>query len=209
MTDTSESVARQLEERLDTELSEWLAAARDGDSLALTLRDLDEPLAAAAAEQYRVWEERRDGLQAGRDALPDAPSDELEQSLRTKSAQYAVDATLIDTDAFNQTVHELERVQREMAAAVALAGAKRLIMGERDRLRQEAALREARRDTDTRGISRTLGDLTAKHVTVVVQDRFSRESQDLQVDSVTLRGQGGCKESPLGWWVLRVNGGAA
>ena len=190
MTDTSESIARRLEERLDTEMSEWLAAGRDGDSLALTLRDLDEPLAAAAAAQYRVWGERRDAVEVGRDALPDEPNDELEQSLRAKSAQYAADAILIDTDTFNQRVHGLVTAQRELAAAIALAGAKRLIMGERDRVRQETALREARRDTDTRGISRTLGDLTAKHVTVVVQDRFSRESQDLQVDSVTLRGQG-------------------
>ena len=122
--------------------------------------------------------------------IRDRPNDELEQSLRAKSAQYAADAILIDTDTFNQRVHGLVTAQRELAAAIALAGAKRLIMGERDRVRQETALREARRDTDTRGISRTLGDLTAKHVTVVVQDRFSRESQDLQVDSVTLRGQG-------------------
>jgi len=64
------------------------------------------------------------------------------------------------------------------------------VRAERDRRREEESLNAARRQTDTRGISRTLGDLTATHVTVVVQDRFSRESQDLNVDSVTLLGQG-------------------
>lgn len=190
MTDTSESVARQLESRLESATSKWLAAGRDRDSLALVARELEGPLAEAASAQYDVWEKRRDGFEARQGSMPEEPSSEIEAALRAESARHATAASKIDTATFTQRVHDLAARQRDLAAAITMSEAHVVVVGERDRLKRETALRDARRETDTRGISRTLGELTAKHVTVVVQDRFSRESQDLQVDAVTLRGQG-------------------
>lgn len=99
-------------------------------------------------------------------------------------------AAEIDADQFKTTLASLVTEQRELSAALALAAIADEVRIERDRRREQEALNEARRQTDTRRISRASGDLTAKHVTLLVQDRFSRESQDLRVDSVTLLGQG-------------------
>jgi len=136
-----------------------------------------------------AWGKRREALLAAGD-VPAPPDLGLSARLETKGNAYAVDARLIDATAFNERIADLAAVQRELTATLRLAEVADDVRAERDRRREEALLREARRQTDTRGISRTLGDLTASHVTVVVQDRFSRESQDLQVDSVTLLGQG-------------------
>lgn len=192
MIDTTEDQARAAADLLSAKVLSMEAVAVDTTSVTIALNDIhdeDRQAQADALAAIAEWRKRQVSLLAGSEP-PAVPNISLSSDFETKGKAYAVDAKLIDATAFNEKITELATLQRELTASVRLAEVADDVRTERDRLQAEALLREARRQTDTRGISRTLGDLTAAHVTVVVQDRFSRESQDLQVDSVTLLGQG-------------------
>jgi len=157
------------------------------------LATLEEPypeLHADLVSSLARWNERKDVLTSGGAEVPEAPTAEPQRQAMATATQLSASAAQIDASAFQTRIQELAQKQLELTAAQSLANAVEDIQQERDRIREETALKEARRQTDTRAISRVSGDLTAKHVTVLVQDRFSRESQDLRVDSVTMLGSG-------------------
>lgn len=192
MVDTTEAEAKTAASRLSAELRDIDAVQTMKPDLAVALSELE----AADAETYGTvlaalegWGKRREALLSD-SMVPPVPATGLAARLETTGKAHEVDALLIDGDAFDDKIRELATLQKELTARMRLADVADDVRAERDRRRDEELLNDARRQTDTRGISRTLGDLTANHVTVVVQDRFSRESQDLQVDSVTLLGQG-------------------
>ncbi len=190
--DTTENEARAAATKLATRISSVEAVQIEQTNVAIALRDIqheDDQARSEALAAIEGWRARREALLASAQ-VPAAPSHDLPSRLETTGNAYRVDAKLIDATAFNDRIAELAAVQKELRANVRLAEVADDVRAERDRRREESLLQEARRQTDTRGISRALGDLTASHVTVVVQDRFSRESQDLQVDTVTLLGQG-------------------
>lgn len=192
MVDTTEDQARAAAARLATRVSSVEAVQIEQTNVTIALRDIqheDDQSHSGALAAIEGWRARWEALLASTE-VPAVPSHDLSSRLETAGKAYAVDARLIDPTAFNDRISELVTVQKELRAKVRLAEVAEDVRAERDRRREERLLQEARRQTDTRGISRALGDLTASHVTVVVQDRFSRESQDLQVDTVTLLGQG-------------------
>ena len=192
MVDTTEAEARAAANRLSQMRRDIEATQTTSNSVAVAMRDIeaeDEHAYAAVGDALDTWEQRREALLAD-SVAPAVPDRGLALRLSTTGQAHGVDAALIDADAFDTRIGDLVALQKELTAKMRLAEVADDVRAERDRRRREESLQDARRQTDTRGISRTLGELTATHVTVVVQDRFSRESQDLQVDSVTLLGQG-------------------
>lgn len=165
---------------------------RPGNVLAaLSIVEESNPeLSDLLAQEIDVWTTRKNSLSFDSTAITSCPSGDARKSAEGEGARLMAEAGQIDAATFEDRIQKLLRDQSEWAAAVSFADVVEEVRSERDRLSGEAALKEARRQTDTRGISRTSGELTAQHVTVLVQDRFSRESQDLRVDSVTLLGQG-------------------
>lgn len=155
-----------------------------------TLEDSYPELHTGLAQSLAGWGERKDALTGDEADAPAAPTDESRAQATTTAAQLLASAVQIDASAFQAQIQELSQKQVELSAAHSFASAAQDVRQERDRINEETALKEARRQTDTRAISRASGELTAKHVTVLVQDRFSRESQDLRVDSVTMLGSG-------------------
>lgn len=192
MVDTTEDQARAAADKLGRLVGRVEAVQIEQTNVTIALRDLqheDSEAHSGVLAAMDVWRSRRDSLLESAEA-PAVPSNDLTSQLEVAGKAYAVDAKLIDATSFHDRTAELASVQKELRANLRLAEVATEVRGERDRRREEDMLQRARRQTDTRGISRALGDLTSSHVTVVVQDRFSRESQDLQVDSVTLLGQG-------------------
>lgn len=192
MVDTTQDEARAAATRLATRVSSVENVQIEQTNVTIALRDIqheDERAHSEALAAIEDWRMRREALLASA-KVPAIPNHNLASRLETAGKAYAVDARLIDTTAFDDRIGQLARVQKELRANVRLAEVAEDVRAERDRRREEALLQGARRQTDTRGISRALGDLTASHVTAVVQDHFSRESKSLQVDTVTLLGQG-------------------
>jgi hypothetical protein len=192
MVDTTEAEAKAAADRLRAKMRDLKAVQTERASVAVALKDIeaeDEGTHATVLAALETWRKRKDALLAGADA-PAAPDAGLASQLATAGDLHALDARLVDADAFDDKINDLVMRQKELTASMSLAEVAEDVWAERNRRREEELLTAARKQTDTRGISRALGDLTSTHVTVVVQDRFSRESQDLQVDSVTLLGQG-------------------
>jgi hypothetical protein len=68
-----------------------------------------------------------------------------------------------------------------------------IVLAELKRLRARRQLEQAKDSTNTQGISRKAADLTRDHVTSVIRDRFTRESDRLKLERVTLVDVGGKK----------------
>jgi hypothetical protein len=71
-----------------------------------------------------------------------------------------------------------------------------IVLAELKRLRARRQLEQAKDSTNTQGISRKAADLTRDHVTSVIRDRFTRESDRLKLERVTLVDVGGKKGNP-------------
>jgi hypothetical protein len=80
---------------------------------------------------------------------------------------------------------------RELAARKALASAKPVLLAERERLRLVNAINVARTNASTNSITQKSTELTAKVLTEVLQDRFTRETDRLGLEHVVLRTVGG------------------
>lgn len=192
MVDTTEAESMAAASRLSAKVRDIETVQTMRPSLAVALSELeaeDLETHGAVLAALEGWGKRREALLSTSE-VPPVPGPGLSALLETTGKTRGVEALLIDADAFDDKISELATLQKEITARIRLAEVADDVRAERDRRCAQELLSDARRQTDTRGISRTLGDLTAAHVTVVVQDRFSRESQDLQVDSVTLLGQG-------------------
>lgn len=195
MTDDTEDRARSAAQQLTRARATVSAATVDASTCAVALSAIeseDEDLHGRVKADLDDWRTRQTALTSEpvpEDAEP-PPTRGTVSRLRERAEALRRQAAEVDADQFEVTLANLVAEQRELGAGLSLSKLAADVRAERDRRREEYLLSEARRQTDTRRISRASGDLTAKHVTLLVQDRFSRESQDLRVDSVTLLGQG-------------------
>lgn len=123
--------------------------------------------------------------------LPDTDENGLKGDLDAFSGDLLARAQAIEAGDFAQRIEAIAVQRRDLSARIALTGAKEVLVAERDRLLNRRRLEEARRQTTTTGITTKVSDLTRKYVTVAVQDQFSRESDRLRVERVTLQDKKG------------------
>lgn len=156
-----------------TEVETWIAAA------------------ASVAGELVEW---LDGSRADSPAAPSrSPSAAIEQNRRALVAAGAV----IDATSFNDQVRDLKADVADLQARAQLAGAKENLVSEVERLKARVKIEEARRLTDTTGITRKATTLTTEHVTSVVRDQFTRETERLHLRKVTLDPTRGRREATL------------
>ena len=136
---------------------------------------------------------RRQGLtsESITSQLPDTDDAGLKGDLDALSGDQRAQAQAIEGGDFAQRIEAIAQQRRDISARIALAGAKDILLAERDRLLERRRLEEARKQTATTGITTKVSDLTRKYVTVAVQDQFSRESDRLRVERVTLQDKKG------------------
>lgn len=103
----------------------------------------------------------------------------------------------IDATTFDDALLTLGREVAELQSQVQLAAARDNLEAEIARLKDRQAIEAARRLTDTTGITRKSTDLTTAHVTSVVRDQFTRETERLQLRKVTLDPTGGRRNVTL------------
>jgi energy-coupling factor transporter ATP-binding protein EcfA2 len=116
--------------------------------------------------------------------LPDAA--DLGEGVRSMGEAIG-DSTF--AEALRKTIGE----RRELEARRSLAAVRATALGELERLRSRASLERAKESTNTQGISRKAADMTREHVTALMRDRFTRESDRLRLERVTLEDIGGRK----------------
>ncbi|RNI23777.1 AAA family ATPase [Flexivirga caeni] len=127
---------------------------------------------------------------AGSD-LPDIDTADLLQDLDSLAHDLDGRASALEGEGFAQRIEQVTRQRRDLGARIALAHVKDDAVAERHRLRERHQIEEARKQTATTGLTTKAGELTRKYVTVAVQDRFSRESDRLRVEQVTLQDKKG------------------
>jgi energy-coupling factor transporter ATP-binding protein EcfA2 len=102
-------------------------------------------------------------------------------------------ADAVDDSSFANQLVSVTRDRTELEATKLLNLAAESVRSEALRLRAKAKLDQVKEAADTRGISRKSADLTRDYVTSVIRDRFTRESDRLRLERVTLEDIGGRK----------------
>lgn len=190
MQDTTEARATEAEHNLRETLREIEEVVVVPNSVAIDLEHIAESYAdlhARTQTSLDGWDTRRNTLT--QDDQPATPPDdsELLSDLRSASDEEQQQAAAVNAETIAEDLADNARQQAEAQSRISLCEAKEVIRAERDRLGQRARIQAARTEAATKGITDKIGDLTRQHVTIAMQDRFSRESDRLGVERVTLR----------------------
>jgi len=103
----------------------------------------------------------------------------------------------IDAATFDDQLRTLQREIADLQAQTQLAGARAQLATEVERLKNRAKIETAKRLTDTTGITRKATTLSTEHVTSVVRDHFTRETERLHLRRVTLDPARGRRDATL------------
>ena len=113
---------------------------------------------------------------------PSAPGDRA-QSL---AAAVRARAQGVAGENYAETARVLEAQAHELEASGALAAARPAVVEEIERAAKREAIANVRGETATNSITSKSAELLRAHVTPVVRDRFTRETQGLRLERVTL-----------------------
>lgn len=197
MTDTTERDAQAAELTLATARSGLIDLIIPQSSAVGTVDSVDPALAGTVEKFLAAADGARtaliDWLDGRRDRPPTPADAGPGPSLADKSEQLRVQAAAIDAATFTQQLQNLGRQIAEIQSSLALAQAKDAIEEEVARLTTRHRMEEAKRSTDTTHITRKASDLTRDHVTREVRDQFTRESERLRLQRITLDDTGGVK----------------
>jgi len=200
MVDDTQSQASTAEKSWTQALAAVEATQVMTPNLAVNLETLSggaTPLEEEVRSALSAYEQRRAALaslatSADAGPLPASPT-ALSTKLQTRAGSVRSDAEALDGTAVAIMITSVESERKALQARQALAAGKETLVAELRRRRLRAKLDEVRRQTDTTGITRKATELTRIYVTSSVQDRFSRESDRLGVERVTLQDSGGHK----------------
>lgn len=147
--------------------------------------------AANAADGVANWiDGRRPDVPIAPPAAPLTQIDGRRQQLRHESQT-------IDAVTFDELLRTLQVEVAEMQARTQLAGGKEQLTVEVERLKQRLKIDAAKRLADTTGITRKATALSTEHVTSVVRDQFTRETERLHLRRVTLDPARGRRDATL------------
>ncbi|CAL8979504.1 hypothetical protein CELL_03205 [Cellulomonas sp. T2.31MG-18] len=201
MKDTTEHDAQTAERAY----ADALAALRElefttpGTSAALaTLRNYDEGTADAVLARLGTLEGRRDRALAafttydGTYVGPLAPST-LGTTLAALATSVATQAAETDVDGFRSALLAARKTRDQLDGAQRLNAAAEELRREVSRRQHIDELNAARQRTDTATITRKSSELTSRYATDQIRDNFTRETERMRLQRVTLRSLGGQK----------------
>lgn len=114
-------------------------------------------------------------------------------SLDARATELRATAASIDATNFQTSLAETDAKKNDLEARQAIGKQRAEVKAEITRLAEKAKLEAAKRLTDTTGVTRKSTDLTDAHVTALVRDRFTRESDRLHLERIELKKTGGHK----------------
>lgn len=200
MTDTTEIDAVTAEQKLAATLNELrvLEFATPARTAALTALDAhNAQLGAAAASVLAKLEDRRDAvmqyLTSEEARLSSLSTVDIPVKLTALAAELQERATSTDVTQFQAAAAALKKEKAEIQAHVRLSESAEKITTEIQRLRELKALKAARTAADTNSITQKASSLTREYATDRILDRFTRETDRLRLQKVTLQDLGGRK----------------
>ncbi|WP_281964745.1 AAA family ATPase [Serinicoccus marinus] len=178
------SVLQSLPAAVTSALSQLQSGGENVDALEAWLTT-----ATSEADALVEW---IDGTKADRPAGIETPPD-----IGKRCAELITSSESIDASNFNESLTRLGREVTELQARSQLAAAHDSLTAEVARLKDRQKLEAAKRLTDTTGITRKSTDLTTEHVTSVIRDQFTRETERLHLRKVTIDPTGGRRNVTL------------
>lgn len=148
-------------------------------------------LASVIASNFVDW------IDGNVQTLPDTPGVCPNMAIEERRNNLIDEAGAIDADTFDAQLKSLSLEVGELQALSQLAAARDNLLAEVQRLVQQAAIESARRLTETKGITRKATALTTEHVTGLVRDQFTRETERLHLRNLTLDPAGGRRNATL------------
>ena len=199
MQDHTERLAKESQSALELLVEDIGQAEPEPTIVALALVTIatnNSNIATECRTAIEAFGLRRDALlrvASGEDGeMPVTPEWPLE-AVRVASETAVMDASNIDEGGFNDQIKRLADERAELDGRRIANAARDDVSREVTRLAEQERIEAARRMTDTTGITRKSTELARDHVTTIVLDRFTRESEDLRLERVTLQSQGGRK----------------
>ncbi|MEN8582785.1 AAA family ATPase [Burkholderia sp. RS01] len=203
MTDTTENDAQEAENRLAT-VRVKLAAMQTVPPLVTASMARIRSESEVDANAVEEWLQDA-GLHAAKvtawldeTTMHKAPSEVSEspsKSLASTATTLTDRARDLDSAAFKDQLAAAVSAVQELQAKIALGTSAGEITKEVKRLAGRATIEAAKRMTDTGVITRKSTELTKEHVTRVVRDQFTRETEGLKLRRVTLDSKAGRKSS--------------
>jgi hypothetical protein len=176
--------------KLATSSSDWSAAMSYLEtSQNSTAEAVAQTLAAATRAKARLAERLAGKAEVDQVSVsvPDVAT------LRTRAKALTNQADSIDSTVFQQKLRDTEQEKQELQDKSVLAKVKQDLLNERARLIERKKIQDAQSTVNTRAITTKATDLTRKYVTTAMGDRFTRESQSLQLEKLMLGDRGGSK----------------
>lgn len=202
MIDTTERDAVTAEEGLGSSRSSLVALravpaaataaiskVRVADAALADIIDAWLQLAVAHIDKAAEWIDDPEGAEPT--ALAGSPAGTLKQ----RADEVKAEAVSIDATSFATSLQRVSTQSRELQATTALAAGAEAVRREIARLGELVKIEAAKRQTDTGVITRKSGELTKEHVTRLVRDRFTRETELLKLRRITLDPTSGKKGS--------------
>lgn len=189
--DTTSTQAAQAESNLAAELRQIGSVTVTPGQVSLDLGHIagaHPDLRQRCIDTLTAWETRKTSLLAAAAGTSPSPADvSLTADVRLAAEGEWSRAAALNAATVSAQLAANKTEQSALRARIALAATKDAVFAERDRLCERARIEAARTDAATKGITDKIGELTRKHVTLAMQDQFSRESDRLDVTKVTLR----------------------
>jgi energy-coupling factor transporter ATP-binding protein EcfA2 len=130
-------------------------------------------------------------------AEPASLADPVSSTAAARAQDLAAQAGDIDASTFAQILTATSQQVVELQDAKTLTEARAAIETEVARLAQRLKIEDVRRLTATNSVTTKRGDLTETYVTQEVRDRFTRETERLELRRVTLNRTGRGRDSAL------------
>lgn len=146
-------------------------------------------LADAAARRRAVV----DRLEGSSEVEPSELSDSPRRALDARVTELRQQAAAIDASQFQMVLAEVTQRRNDLQSRLALLAGREAITAEISRLAERHKIEAAKHLTDTAPITRKATELTEEHVTALVRDRFTRESDRLRLERIELKRTGGHK----------------
>ncbi|AQA22115.1 AAA domain protein [Rhodococcus sp. MTM3W5.2] len=121
------------------------------------------------------------------------PEVDLPEKLITLAEELERQATATDLSQFQATLSAATKEKTELQASVRLSESAARVKAETGRLRDLMGLKQARSAADTSSITQKAASLTREYATDRIVDQFTRETDRLRLQKVTLQDLGGRK----------------
>jgi energy-coupling factor transporter ATP-binding protein EcfA2 len=198
MSDDTQQRAAEAEHALDAAINSIRTVESLPSNIAVALAELEDRFGdevAAARTALEGFNRRKEYLATGDSdlaMLPALPQDltSVLQPIAEATRQKSLDQTGSST---NESIAGVIAERVDLEARALLQKAKSDIEAEVQRLRDRARIELVRPETDTTWITRKSTELAREHVTDLIRDQFTRRTDRLKLQRVTLKDQGGQK----------------